>query len=221
MITQNAHWKSQIRHALYTNPRFMRCPDDTDLWTTSPSMANMRPKTCIVNLDDHDDSWAIPTAPIPAPPRQQPRPAVTSLTVPAHAKRKRSSCTRVPASSSSLDALSRQASAQGTDDTTTCQVVMWQAYPKLEQQEEEDDSSSQSWQPPLATLRTPVKDVVAEELAGRVVGSCTPPRPPPARCQTAPWSPLQQPAIAPAARNRRKNGRVQRSAMDGDVASVC
>lgn len=96
-----------------------------------------------------------------------------------------------------------------------------QAYPKQEQQEvdDEDDSSSQSWQPPLAALRTPIKDAVAEDH--RVAGSCTPPRPPPARCQAAPWSPLQQPAIAPAARNRRKNGRVQRSAMDGDVASVC
>lgn len=135
MITQNAHWKSQIRHALYTNPRFMRCPDDADLWTTSPSMANTRPKTCIVNLDDHEDSWAIPTAtaPLPTLPRQQQSraPQVTSFAVPAHAKRKRTTCTRVPASSSSLDALSRQASAQGTDDTTTCQVVVWQVRPIL------------------------------------------------------------------------------------------
>lgn len=25
LITQNEHWKSQIRHTLYTNPRFERC----------------------------------------------------------------------------------------------------------------------------------------------------------------------------------------------------
>lgn len=109
-----------------------------------------------------------------------------------------------------------------------------QAYPNKHEEpvkyngaeEEEDDSSSQSWQPSLAALRTPLtKGVVDVDADGAPlpIGSCTPPRPPPNRCQPARWSPLQQPAIVPqpAARNRRKNGRVQRSAMDGDVASVC
>jgi hypothetical protein len=51
LITHNDHWKSQIRHALYTSDRFERCADVQTLATAATllrpcSMAhvNMPPK---------------------------------------------------------------------------------------------------------------------------------------------------------------------------------
>jgi len=34
LLTANEHWKSQIRHALYTSPRFKRV-DDGEAWSVS------------------------------------------------------------------------------------------------------------------------------------------------------------------------------------------
>lgn len=89
-------------------------------------MVNVRPKTCIVTLDDCEDGWAIPAAATLPPPVRAPKPVVVdpmmAIAVPAHAKRKRSSCSRAPASCSSLDALSRQASAQAESS----HVIVWQ-----------------------------------------------------------------------------------------------
>ena len=36
LITHNEHWKSQIRHALYTSGRFCRVPDSPDLFPDIP-----------------------------------------------------------------------------------------------------------------------------------------------------------------------------------------
>lgn len=46
LLTANEHWKSQIRHALYTSPRFKRAGDGTDEWApTSPDAPTPRTKT--------------------------------------------------------------------------------------------------------------------------------------------------------------------------------
>jgi len=39
LLTANEHWKSQIRHALYTSPRFKRM-DDGEAWSVSNPAAS-------------------------------------------------------------------------------------------------------------------------------------------------------------------------------------
>lgn len=40
LITSGLHWKSQIRHALYTGDRFQRVPASNDLWQLTPRHAS-------------------------------------------------------------------------------------------------------------------------------------------------------------------------------------
>lgn len=43
LITDNTHWKSQVRHTLYTgNDKFRRCEDDPDYWETVPAHGEAR-----------------------------------------------------------------------------------------------------------------------------------------------------------------------------------
>ncbi|KFM26808.1 hypothetical protein F751_0740 [Auxenochlorella protothecoides] len=63
LITQNEHWKSQIRHTLYTNPRFERCPDDPDMWRLTPGKTISPPS--IVRVLVRTDEVAAQTAPPP------------------------------------------------------------------------------------------------------------------------------------------------------------
>lgn len=44
-ITDKQHWKSQIRHALYTSGRFSRCTDDPDYWSVASPYAHAEPQT--------------------------------------------------------------------------------------------------------------------------------------------------------------------------------
>jgi len=50
LLTSNEHWKSQVRHALYTSPRFQRDPELEDGWMISPSHMYV-PKTTPVMVD--------------------------------------------------------------------------------------------------------------------------------------------------------------------------
>ncbi|KAK9826630.1 hypothetical protein WJX74_006799 [Apatococcus lobatus] len=45
LITQNDHWKSQIRHALYTCERFARAPDSADSWMVAKHWDRVVPQT--------------------------------------------------------------------------------------------------------------------------------------------------------------------------------
>ncbi|KAK9816744.1 hypothetical protein WJX72_004461 [[Myrmecia] bisecta] len=45
LITHNDHWKSQIRHALYTCERFARSADSADSWTVSKAWSKVVPQT--------------------------------------------------------------------------------------------------------------------------------------------------------------------------------
>ncbi|GAB4823566.1 hypothetical protein N2152v2_010612 [Parachlorella kessleri] len=44
LITSNEHWKSQIRHALYTSDRFQRVPGSNDLWQVTPAYGSQQPQ---------------------------------------------------------------------------------------------------------------------------------------------------------------------------------
>jgi len=50
LITANEHWKSQIRHALYTSPRFRRL--DNDDWGVSPGHQSMPDTTTVLVSKD-------------------------------------------------------------------------------------------------------------------------------------------------------------------------
>lgn len=77
LITNNDHWKSQIRHALYTSDRFQRVAEGADMWMVSPQYCH-EPQTVIVlvrsdsNADSIcDDSQKCPSQPTSAkPPRR-------------------------------------------------------------------------------------------------------------------------------------------------------
>ncbi|KAK2078102.1 hypothetical protein QBZ16_003970 [Prototheca wickerhamii] len=58
LITHNEHWKSQIRHALYTNPRFQRCADDQDAWELTPGRVCAPPS--IVRVLVREDAPDVP-----------------------------------------------------------------------------------------------------------------------------------------------------------------
>lgn len=55
LITHNEHWKSQIRHALYTCPRFIRAGLGEDFWTIAEDYINTVPITCKVIIRGDDD----------------------------------------------------------------------------------------------------------------------------------------------------------------------
>ncbi|PRW33778.1 Winged helix-turn-helix DNA-binding domain [Chlorella sorokiniana] len=64
LITHNEHWKSQIRHALYTGERFQRVPANPDMWqlvgawaTASPQLAKV-----LVRADECGPNGCICTA---------------------------------------------------------------------------------------------------------------------------------------------------------------
>mmetsp|Transcript_29833 Transcript_29833/g.65204 ORF Transcript_29833/g.65204 Transcript_29833/m.65204 type:complete len:484 (-) Transcript_29833:388-1839(-) len=49
-ITANEHWKSQIRHALYTSARFCRAPNNDDCWSVARGHTE-KPATTTVRID--------------------------------------------------------------------------------------------------------------------------------------------------------------------------
>lgn len=55
LITHNEHWKSQIRHALYTCPRFVRAGLGEDFWTIAEEHLDSSPTTCKVIIRGDDD----------------------------------------------------------------------------------------------------------------------------------------------------------------------
>lgn len=57
IITCNDHWKSQVRHALYTGGKFQRNASNSDLWELSPSQKGRKPSLVKV-LVRADDSTA-------------------------------------------------------------------------------------------------------------------------------------------------------------------
>ncbi|KAL0019097.1 hypothetical protein WJX77_003369 [Trebouxia sp. C0004] len=59
LITHNDHWKSQIRHALYTCDRFARAADAHDLWTVSASFSRQQPQTTKVLIRTDPDAASV------------------------------------------------------------------------------------------------------------------------------------------------------------------
>ena len=66
-LTANEHWKSQIRHALYTSPRFARAEEGEDDWRVS-NLDAPAPATTTVRVYPADEPKAGP-----AKPRGRPR----------------------------------------------------------------------------------------------------------------------------------------------------
>jgi len=56
LITHNDHWKSQIRHALYTSGRFERTAPEVDLWLIAKSHAQSGPLTTTVAIFADEDA---------------------------------------------------------------------------------------------------------------------------------------------------------------------
>ena len=50
LITSNEHWKSQIRHALYTSGRFRRAPGSTDEWQMAEGFGADGPSTALIEV---------------------------------------------------------------------------------------------------------------------------------------------------------------------------
>jgi len=48
LITDNEHWKSQIRHALYTSGRFVRNSENSDLWEVEKSYKSVEPQVTML-----------------------------------------------------------------------------------------------------------------------------------------------------------------------------
>lgn len=59
LITHNDHWKSQIRHALYTCDRFARAADAHDLWTVSAAFSKQQPQTTKVLIRTDPDAASV------------------------------------------------------------------------------------------------------------------------------------------------------------------
>lgn len=59
LITHNDHWKSQIRHALYTCDRFARAADAHDLWTVSALFSRQQPQTTKVLIRTDPDAASV------------------------------------------------------------------------------------------------------------------------------------------------------------------
>jgi hypothetical protein len=55
LITQNEHWKSQVRHALYTGGKFQRVPSNSELWQLSHAHRGSVPELVkvLVRVDDN------------------------------------------------------------------------------------------------------------------------------------------------------------------------
>ena len=59
MVTSNGHWKSQVRHALYTSKRFTRINAkgvQDDKWRVIPQFANDSVRTVVVDDADNDSA---------------------------------------------------------------------------------------------------------------------------------------------------------------------
>jgi len=50
LITDNDHWKSQIRHALYTSGRFVRSEHNTDYWKVEKGYENLEPSLTPISI---------------------------------------------------------------------------------------------------------------------------------------------------------------------------
>jgi hypothetical protein len=50
LITDNEHWKSQIRHALYTSGRFVRNEENSDLWELEKSYKSVEPQVTLLPI---------------------------------------------------------------------------------------------------------------------------------------------------------------------------
>ena len=55
LITSNEHWKSQIRHALYTSGRFRRAPGSTDEWQMAEGFGAGGPSTALIEVSVGED----------------------------------------------------------------------------------------------------------------------------------------------------------------------
>ncbi|BDA42156.1 hypothetical protein COCOBI_03-0410 [Coccomyxa sp. Obi] len=58
-ITHNDHWKSQIRHALYTGERFVRASEGADCWTVSKPFAKLVPATTKVLIRTNGEGTCV------------------------------------------------------------------------------------------------------------------------------------------------------------------
>ena len=70
-LTANEHWKSQIRHALYTSPRFTRVEEGEDDWRVSNRDAPA-PATTTVRVYPADEPKAGPARPRGRPRKRKP-----------------------------------------------------------------------------------------------------------------------------------------------------
>ena len=84
LITHNEHWKSQIRHALYTSGRFCRVPDSPDLWQVAPTHAHVVPATTVIAI-----SAAEAAESSHSPPKRKAKKPVSPIHAGAVPKRKR------------------------------------------------------------------------------------------------------------------------------------
>ena len=71
-LTANEHWKSQIRHALYTSPRFARAEEGEDDWRVS-NLDAPAPVTTTVRVYPADEPKAGPANPLRGRPERQTR----------------------------------------------------------------------------------------------------------------------------------------------------
>lgn len=72
LITSNDHWKSQIRHALYTSDRFERVSGSSDLWRVTPAYQDARPQLVKVLVRADEVAGAVPSPGSPAAHNLQP-----------------------------------------------------------------------------------------------------------------------------------------------------
>lgn len=70
-LTANEHWKSQIRHALYTSPRFTRAEEGEDDWRVSNCDAPA-PATTVVRVYPADEPVFGPAKPRGRPRKRKP-----------------------------------------------------------------------------------------------------------------------------------------------------
>lgn len=59
LITSNDHWKSQVRHTLYTTGRFERCKDETEFWVVAGSYQHATPlkQSVTIVVDANGDQF--------------------------------------------------------------------------------------------------------------------------------------------------------------------
>ncbi|CAK0771125.1 hypothetical protein CVIRNUC_003835 [Coccomyxa viridis] len=101
LITHNDHWKSQIRHALYTSDRFVRASEGADCWTVPRNYTKVVPATTMVLVRTSGEGTAvIDEGPLSRGPSRGPRRLTRSKhaledgALPVSPRRKRTRMTR-------------------------------------------------------------------------------------------------------------------------------